>query len=82
MEALEQAKWAETQEQAREVLSSNIGPFGEVLSQSDSEAPPNPDQQHSQGKKSKSKKKGKKKRVDSSGSDSVPIVPETGVAGK
>ena len=79
---MEEAKWAETKEQARKVINSNIGPFGEVLSQSDGEAPPCPSQ--GEGKKSKSKKKkSKKKRVDSSGSDSVPVGPEGGVlAGK
>lgn len=67
------------------MINSNIGPFGEVLSQSDGEAPPYPSQQPSEGKKSKSKKKkkSKKKRVDSSGSDSVPAGPEGGaVTGK
>ena len=78
VESLEEAQWKETQEKAKEMISSTVGPFGEVV-RSPTEGEASPKHQPLERKKSKSKKKKGKKRVNSSsgGSDSVPVVPET-----
>ena len=82
VESLEEAQWKETQEKAKEMISSTVGPFGEIV-QSPTEGEASPKHQPLERKKSKSKKKKKgKKRVNSSsgGSDSVPVVPEAAAA--
>lgn len=80
VEGLEQAQWKETQGQAKEVISSNIGPFGEsVPGHSESEASSR-GQQSKKKKKSKSKKRKGKGPVDNPDSGPVPVAPEPAVA--